>query len=105
MHGKCGDLLVGFPTMIAVVWFTGRMNNMVFVKAGVFCEALFTPRHCAHIWFLTCSGKAVKKKKKKVLLICERSEEPHRCLYSLAHYVFYIQDHNEEQSKDGLLQI
>lgn len=61
VHGKCGNLLVGFPTMIAVVRFTGRMNNMVFVKAGVFCEAFFTPRHCAHIRLLTWSGKTVRQ--------------------------------------------
>lgn len=38
--------------MVAVVRFAGCVNNMVFVKAGVFCEALFTPRHRAHIRFL-----------------------------------------------------
>lgn len=57
VHGECGDLLVGFPTMVAVVRFAGCMNNVVFVKAGVFCEALFAPRHCTHIWFLSWGSR------------------------------------------------
>lgn len=53
MHGERGDLLVGFPAVVAVVRFARRVDDMVFVKAGVLCEALFTPGHCAHIRFLS----------------------------------------------------
>lgn len=57
MHGEGGDLLVGFPTVVAVVRFAGCVDHVVFVKAGVFCEALFTARHCADVRFLSWGGR------------------------------------------------
>lgn len=56
VHGQRGDLLVGLPTVVAVVRFAGRVDHMVFVEAGVFSEALLTARHCAHVGFLSCSS-------------------------------------------------
>lgn len=53
VHGERGDLLVGFPTVVAVVRFARRVHHVVFVKAGVFREALLAARHCAHVRFLT----------------------------------------------------
>lgn len=38
--------------MVAVVGFAGRVNHVVFVKAGVFSEALFTAGDCADVRFL-----------------------------------------------------
>lgn len=54
--------------MVAVVRFAGCMNHMVFVKAGVFCEALFTARHCAHIRFLSWRSKNESDNGKQVLI-------------------------------------
>lgn len=53
VHGERGDLLVGFPTVVAVVRFARRVDHVVFVQAGVFGEALLAARHCAHVRFLT----------------------------------------------------
>lgn len=52
VHGERGDLLVGLPTVVAVVWLARCVDHVVFVQAGVFCEALLAARHCAHVWFL-----------------------------------------------------
>lgn len=59
VHSQCRDLFVGFATVVAVVRFAGRMYNMVFVKAGIFCKTFFTPRYCAHVWFLSWRDRKV----------------------------------------------
>lgn len=53
VHGQRGDLLVGFPAVVAVVGLAGRVDHVVLVQAGVLCEALLAARHRAHVGFLT----------------------------------------------------
>jgi len=53
VHGERGDLLVGFPAVVAVVRFAGRVDHVVLVEAGVLREALLTAVHGADIRFLS----------------------------------------------------
>lgn len=60
VHSQRGDLLVGLPTVVAVVGFAWSVDYMVFVQAGVLGEALITTRHCAYIWLLSCDDAREK---------------------------------------------
>lgn len=54
VHGQGGDLLVGLPTVVAVVGLAWCVDNVVFVKAGVLCEPLVTAWDCANVRLLSC---------------------------------------------------
>lgn len=92
VHGECWDLLVGFPTMVTVVRFAGCMDHMVFVKAGVFCEALFAARHCTHIRFLSWrNGKVGSGKNQSFYFIFNiRSCEKFRLTSVYPHVVLVV---------------
>lgn len=49
VQGQCGDLLVGFPTVAALVGFTGRMNHLMLVQTRVLGETLVTARNGANV--------------------------------------------------------
>lgn len=53
VHGERGDLLVGLPAVVAVVGFTGGVDHVVLVEAGVLGETLLTAGHRAHVRLLT----------------------------------------------------
>lgn len=53
VHGQRGDLLVGFPAVVAVVGLARRVDHVVLVEAGVLCEALLAAGHRAHVGLLT----------------------------------------------------
>lgn len=52
VHGEGGDLLVRLTTVVTVVGLARRVDHVVFVEAGVLCEALLTAGHRAHVWLL-----------------------------------------------------
>lgn len=56
VHGQRGDLLIGLPTVVAVVGLAWCVDHMVFVQAGVLCEAFITTRNCAYIGLLSCKN-------------------------------------------------
>lgn len=109
MHGERGDLLVGFAAVVAVVWFAGRVDDMVFIKAGVFCEALLTPWHGANVGLLSCREQMTQKKNIKTTL---KKKNPCRHVSELSveseltcvnpHMVLVISGAGERASAGGL---
>lgn len=53
VHGEGRDLFIRLAAVVTVVGFARRVNHMVFVETGVFCEALLTAGNCAHIRLLS----------------------------------------------------
>lgn len=73
VHGQRRDLLVGLPAVVAVVRLARRVDHVVFVKAGVLCEALLAAGHRAHVRFLTWGGRERLRSSIRAALSCSEA--------------------------------